>query len=111
MDSNEAFPSMWLGADNFKGTKNVNLIIEDAEMEIIGQKKENKLIVSFVGLEKRLILNKTNWKKIMEITGSSETDKWEGVEVGISTPLCFNPDKGQEMPALRIVEAYKKGEK
>lgn len=76
MKLTEAYPSAFLKADDLNG-KQVRLTIEDVTLEEIGQgkDKEKKLIVSFVGKEKKLVLNKTNAKTISKLYGD-ETDGW-----------------------------------
>ncbi len=59
MNINEAFPSKYLKASDLDG-KNVTVTIKSAELEEIGFDKEQKLVLSFVGTDKSMVLNKTN---------------------------------------------------
>lgn len=79
MKLSEAFPSNFLKADDLGG-KNITVEIEDVTFEEIGQgrDKENKIIVSFKGKDKKLIANKTNCNTIAKITGSDDTSDWPG---------------------------------
>ena len=78
MNLNEAFPSNFLKAADLQG-KNVTVTIESAEVEEIGQgqQKEQKLVLTFKGKDKKLVCNKTNATTIGKLYGD-ETDDWVG---------------------------------
>lgn len=74
MRASAAFGNYIKAAD--LGGKRVTVTIENVELgEIQGDKK---LIVSFVGKDKKLTLNRTNADTITEILGTDETDDWAG---------------------------------
>lgn len=75
MNVNTAFPSKTLKASDLNGS-NVSVTISHVEIEKMGS--DNKPVVYFEGKQKGLVLNKTNAKRIVEITGSSETEDWKG---------------------------------
>jgi len=81
MNINEAFPSDYLKADDLKGA-NVTVTIDTVSIEEIGQgaKKDRKLVLSFVGKQKRLVCNKTNANTIGKLYGT-ETDEWHGKQI------------------------------
>lgn len=76
MNVNDAFPSDFLKADDLKG-KTITVTIAKVTIEEIGQgnQKERKLVLAFVGKDKRLVLNKTNAGTISKLYGG-ETDDW-----------------------------------
>lgn len=81
MKASDAFPSPFLKADDLQG-KNVTVTIAGVEMQEIGQgaQKSVKPVISFVGKEKGLVCNKTNWNTIIKLWGD-ETDEWEGKKI------------------------------
>jgi len=74
---NDAFPSNYIKASDLKG-RSVVVEIDRVEFEPVGQKREMKPVLYFTGKEKGLVLNKTNSGKIINITGSTETEDWTG---------------------------------
>lgn len=86
MKLSEAFPSNFLKADDLGG-RNVTVEIEDASFEEIGQgrDKESKIILKFVGKEKKLVCNKTNANTIAKVVGSDDTDDWPGKKIILTT--------------------------
>lgn len=77
---NEAFPSNYIKASDLKG-RSVVVEIDRVEFEPVGQNREMKPIIFFVGKDKGLVLNKTNANKIISITGSTETEEWAGTSI------------------------------
>ncbi len=82
MKISEAFPSQYLKADDLDGN-NVTVTIKDIEHVEIGQKKEQKLAISFVGKKKMMILNKTNASIIAKLHGD-ETEEWVGKRITLT---------------------------
>lgn len=84
MKASNAFPSPFLKADDLQG-KNVTVTIAGVEMQEIGQgaQKSTKPVISFVGKDKGLVCNKTNWNTIIKLYGD-ETDEWEGKRIVLS---------------------------
>ena len=74
---NDAFPSNYLKASDLKGAQAV-VTIDRVEFEEVGRDKEEKPVIYFVGKTKGVVLNKTNARKITEITGSAITEEWAG---------------------------------
>ena len=96
---NEAFPSNYIKASDLNGQQ-PTVTIDRVEFEPVGQQREMKPILYFVGKEKGMVLNKTNSKKIAEIAGSPDTDDWRGVHVKLfSTEVDF---QGETVEAIRI---------
>jgi len=77
---NDAFPSRYIKASDL-GDKRVLVTIDRVEIEEVGREKDSKPVVYFAGKEKGLVLNKTNAKKITEVSKSAETEEWAGVKV------------------------------
>jgi hypothetical protein len=92
----EAFPSNWLKAADLQG-HTVKVTIANVEMEDVGDGE--KPIVSFLGKDKGLVLNKTNASFIVDAYGD-ETDGWKGKEIELY------PDKtsykGQVVDCIRV---------
>jgi hypothetical protein len=106
MNINKAFPSNYIKVSDLDG-RNAVVTIDRVELETIGQGKdaEEKAVVYFRGKEKGLVLNKTNALSIVEITGSDETDDWNGHRV------VLYPSKtdfaGKRVDCIRVEEAPK----
>lgn len=83
MKVSQAFPSNFLKADDLQG-KPVIVTIASAELEEIGQgrEKEEKLVISFKGKDKKMICNKTNANTIAKLCGD-DTDMWVGQRITI----------------------------
>lgn len=74
---NDSFPSNYLKASDLKGNQAV-VTIDRVEFEPVGRDREMKAVIYFVGKQKGVVLNKTNARKITEITGSALTEEWHG---------------------------------
>lgn len=81
---NDLYPSKWLTAADLKNQEVIATIssITTEEFEDNG-KKSTKPVCNFQGVDKALILNKTNAFMIQEITGHDDTDNWIGVQVSL----------------------------
>ena len=77
MNISDAFPSNYLKASDLKGAQ-VVVTIDRVEFEEVGRDKEEKPVIYFTGKTKGVVLNKTNARKITEITGSAITEEWRG---------------------------------
>lgn len=80
------------------GGRRVLVTIERMEAQKI--EDEEKPVLYFVGKNKGLVLNRTNADSIIEITGTDETDEWEGKQI------VLHPDKtkfgGKTVDCIRI---------
>ena len=102
MNIDSAFPSNYLKASDL-GDKSPVVTIDRIEVEPIGRDKEMKPVIYFQGKEKGLVLNKTNAKKIAELTGSKDTDDWAGCQIRIyATETEFG---GETVECVRIKAA------
>lgn len=85
MKLSDAFPSNFLKAEDLNG-KSVVVAISKVEFDTIGKdsKEGRKLIVSFSGKEKKMVVNKTNAKTIEKLYGD-DTDNWIGKSIKLVT--------------------------
>ena len=97
MKISNAFPSNYLKAADLNG-KAVRVTIDSVTMEKLGD--DQKAILHFVGKDKSLVLNKTNVNRIIEATGTDETDDWAGWSVVLYA--CKVDFQGKRVDALRI---------
>ncbi len=82
MKSGEVYPSKFLKAEDF-GDDEPTVTIEKVVMEELESKergKQEKPVAYFRGLEKGLVLNKTNWSIIAKQHGD-ESDDWIGKQI------------------------------
>ncbi len=92
----DAFPSNYLKSADLQG-RVAKLKIANVTYDQIGT--DNRLVMAFVGKEKKMVLNKTNAMTIAEAFGP-DTDNWIGAEVEVfSMKVEFN---GRMTDGLRI---------
>lgn len=100
MDINNVYTSNsnYLKADDLRGRR-VDVVISSAEVEKIGGDSE-KIVLSFEGKEKKLVLNITNARMIASLLESTDTKDWIGREI------TLRPDKttyqGDLVDCLRV---------
>lgn len=98
----DAFPSKYIKASDLKGLEPV-VAIDRVDYELVGQQKDRKAVVYFKGKEKGLVLNKTNAMKIVQLSGSGDTDDWGGFKVKLyGTETQF---QGEMVDCIRIKAA------
>lgn len=101
MKMNEAFPSNFLKAADIAGREPV-VTIKEAVVEKLGSgaDAEEKLVLSFLESEKKMVVNKTNFAAIVKATGQEDSDDWAGHRITITTrEVDF---QGQSTLALRV---------
>ena len=101
------FPSDYLSAVEFKGG-DVTLTVKDVFADDLRTKdggKERKWVISFIGTDKKLVLNKTNSEAIAHLHGS-KAENWIGERV------TFYPTRvsafGAMTDAIRVRETKPK---
>ncbi len=94
----ELFPSRFLKAPDLKG-RTVKVKIKKVVVEEIGQDKDEKPVIYFEGVERGLVMNKTNGVSIAEIHGDP-IDGWTGKEIEIFSMMV--PYQGQNVAAIRV---------
>lgn len=92
-----AFPSDYLKAADLNG-KAVRVVVESISVAKVGD--DEKPILHFVGKDKSLVLNKTNANRIVEATGSDETDDWQGWSIVLYP--CKVDYQGKRVDAIRV---------
>src|SRR5271156_7041277 len=96
MKSDDVFPSDWLRATDVE--RPVLFVMSDIEMQEVGD--DQKPVLSFIGQDKKLVLNKTNWTTIAEAYGD-ESDGWHGKQI----VLYVDPNvryQGKKTPSIRV---------
>lgn len=85
MKLSDAFPSNFLKAEDLNN-KSVVVVISEVEFDKIGKDstESKKLILSFKGKEKKMVINKTNAKTLEKLYGD-DTDLWIGKPIKIVT--------------------------
>jgi hypothetical protein len=89
--------SKYLKAEDLKAEKKFR--IKAVTVEEVGEKKEQKLLVSFTNDERGLVLNKTNNRTIRTAFGD-DTETWKGKIIVIFPTMADN--RGKLVPALRV---------
>jgi hypothetical protein len=93
-----AFPSKYLKAADLNN-KNMIVKMSHVEMETINETEDDKPVLYFEGLEKGLVLNKTNSTKIAGAYGD-EMDDWKGQEIVLFPAMV--DFKGDTVEAIRV---------
>ncbi len=88
----------WLKAEDLQG-KATKVKVADVAIEEIGDKKEQKIVLGFVGKEKRLVLNKTNANVIADAYGDEEL---EWIEKEIIMYPTVTEYQGKSTPCIRV---------
>lgn len=99
MNLNDAFPSKYLKAGDLNG-RTLNVTIKDVTMEEVGQQKDRRLVAYFRSMDKGLVLNKTNAKRVQNIVGSAETDDWVGAKIALKAEMV--DFKGDAILSIRV---------
>ena len=97
MKSTDAFPGRFLRAVDIEGHTPV-VTIARVELQTLGN--DRKLVVYFQGKDKGIVLNRTNFNAIEEITGQSDTDDWAGHKIKLTTQRVEY--QGKRVPAIRV---------
>jgi hypothetical protein len=98
MKLSEVFPSKYLKAADLNG-KEPTAKIREIKMEEIGQDKERRPVMYFMGTDKAMVLNKTNALTIGEHYGD-DMSAWTGRQVVLfSAWVDFG---GKTVQALRV---------
>lgn len=97
MNINDVFPSTFLKAYDLKG-KTPTVTIDRVEFQQVRGGRtgsvETKAVVYFTGKGKGLLLNKTNARSIIAITGTAITEEWRGAVLTLfATVDTFGKEK------------------
>jgi hypothetical protein len=95
----DLFPSRFLKAADLKGQRRT-LTMSKITSEEIGKEKKKEPVVYFQKCSKGLVLNKTNAKKIAEVTGSRTIDSWPGKAVVLYPKMI--EFQGEYVNAIRV---------
>lgn len=79
--------------------KEATVTIEKVVAEKIGQKKQKKPVLFFVGKKRGMVLNKTNCKVLAAMYGR-DTEDWKGKAITIFPTMTEMA--GESVPCLRI---------
>ncbi len=98
MSVRDIYSSDWLKAEDLQG-KTTKVVVADVGIEEIGDKKEQKIVLGFVGKEKKLVLNKTNARVIADVYGDDELEWIEKEIIMYPTVVEY---QGKSTPCIRI---------
>ena len=97
MKGNAVFPGKYLRADDLGGKEPV-VTVSHIKIETLGE--DSKPVLYFAGKERGLVLNKTNWSALVDVTGEEDSDDWEGKKVKLVVRKV--EFQGKRVPAIRI---------
>jgi hypothetical protein len=78
---NDAYPSRFLKAADLKKPTTLTITSVDFETLKNNGQDERKLVMSFKGTKKQLVVNKTNFEATIDITGEDDSDNWPGHKI------------------------------
>ena len=87
MKQSDVFPARFLKAEDMLDEE-LTLTISKVELVELEDKKgeaQQKPVIYFQEQKKGLIVNKTNWKIITEVTGEEDSDRWVGKQITLFT--------------------------
>jgi hypothetical protein len=100
------FPSKWLKAEDL-GDDDLTVTIKSFSREhfqaTAERAAEDKPAIFFNEIEKGLILNKTNFKLIVDATGEPDTDNWLGKRIALT--VVDVQSFGDVVAAIRVKKA------
>ena len=105
MKASEAFPSSYLKAADLGKAKPV-VTISGVRSDKLGD--DERRILSFKGKDKEMVLNRTNWNMIAEITGQDDDDNWVGHQIQLYVARVDY--QGKRVDAIRVDYAPKGGQ-
>lgn len=97
MKANEAFPSNYLKAADLGKARPV-VTIAGIRSDKLGD--DDRRILSFKGKDKEMVLNRTNWNMIAEITGQDDDDNWVGHQIQLYVARVDY--QGKRVDAIRV---------
>jgi hypothetical protein len=86
------YPDKWVSAGDLRG-QSVLVTVESISVENVRQANggdEPRVILSFVGKQKRLICNKTQALALSKITGTDHFTDWRGATIMLVAGLASN---------------------
>ena len=98
----ELYPPKWVKAADLGGHA-VTVVISDVTVEsfrLPDGTHRASAVLAFEGKAKRLILNKTQCKQLIEITGSERFEEWVGRSISLAPATAQN---GKPTIAIRAV--------
>lgn len=97
MNADDAFPGKYLKASDLQGRR-ARVEISNVEFGKVGN--DRKIILTFRGKEKQMVVNKTNMNTLVALTRTKETDDWVGWMVTLYAGRAEY--QGKSVDALRI---------
>jgi hypothetical protein len=97
MKGTEVFASKSLRAEDIKGREPIVTIEKVTTQDFDDGKKP---IIHFVGKDKTLVCNRTNWNSIVDITGEEDSDNWGGSKIKLVVARVDY--QGKRVDAIRI---------
>lgn len=88
---NEIYASKWLKAEDLQN-RTITVTISGAHVEDVTQasgEKEKRIVVGFVGKNKRLICNKTQALALAKI-GGDDSERWTNIQVMLAPSMSSN---------------------
>lgn len=105
MKQHDVFPGKYLKAADLADASPV-VTIDRVTIEDIGD-NTSKPVVYFVGKDRGVVLNRTNWNTIEDLSGEPDSDQWPGTRIMLVVRKV--EFQGKRVPAIRIEAAPSSG--
>jgi hypothetical protein len=101
MNVHSMFPSKFVAAGDLMG-QDVSVVVSGVTIEEVGAEAEKRPVVHFQGMQKGMVLNRINAKRITAMYGP-EVEAWVG------RPITLYPSEteygGDTVPCIRVRQA------
>jgi len=98
MKRGQVFPSPFFKADDVAASEPV-LTIKAVSTELMSDSTERR-VLAFQETDKKLVLNKTNWTKVADLTKEDDDERWIGKKIRLVVErVAF---KGDLVDAVRV---------
>ena len=105
MTESEAFGESWRFKASDLEKNGRNITIEAVSMKAVGKNYDPKPALHFQSEKKVLLLNRTQFRRIMELTGESNTDNWSGYRIKLCPgTIHIKEDNGTKTVDTIIIE-------
>ena len=102
MKQNDAFPSTYLKSEDFAEGEEKTVTIARVKLEKMTNRdgeEETKPTIDFE-TGKGIVVNKTNWNRIVQVLGAEDSDNWLGKQIVLITEIV--EAFGEIKPAIRV---------
>jgi len=106
MKLNQIYPSKYLNAADLS-REGEDVTIRKVTIEEVGEERQRKPVIAFDERKRQLVVNKTNWNSIVEITGEEDSDNWPGYKIKLVRARVSFGTKNVEAIRVELADPVK----